>query len=85
MPGLKMQAASKISSDGALNLLELEENFGLWKGMRSMERYDVYGCLIAVYIWNITALCFHAAVKDSFLFVASSGMALVSSVPSRLF
>lgn len=50
MPGLKMQAASKISSDGALNLLELEENFGLWKGMRSMERYEVYGCPVAVNI-----------------------------------
>ena len=44
-----MQAASKISSDGALNLLELEENFGRWKGMRSMERYEVYGCPVAVH------------------------------------
>ena len=37
MPGLKMQVASKISSDGAMNLLELEESFGLWKGMMSMD------------------------------------------------
>lgn len=37
MPRLKMQVASKISSDSTLNLLELEENFGLWKGMKSMD------------------------------------------------
>lgn len=37
MPGLKMQAASKISSDGALNLPESEENVDLWKGMMSMD------------------------------------------------
>ena len=37
MPGLKMQVASKISSDGAMNLLELEESFGLWKGMKSVD------------------------------------------------
>ena len=77
MPGLKMQVASKISSDGALNLLELRENVGLWQGMKSM---DVQLLLTS----RILEHCFHADIKNSFLFVARSGTALFSSVPSKL-
>ena len=76
MPGLKLQVASKISSDGALNLLELEENVGLGKGMKSV---DVQSLLTSRTLQH----CFHADV-NSFPFVTSSGTALISSILSKL-
>ena len=42
MPGLKMRVASKISSDGALNPLEVEENFGVWKGMKTLDVQSLF-------------------------------------------
>ena len=78
MPGLKMQVASKISSDGAMNLLELEESFGLWKGMKSV---DVQLLLTSRILQHS---CFHTDTKNSFLFVTHSGTALIPSVLSKL-